>query len=125
MKWYPIKSIIVSGLFLTLLPTIGFGADYQSMTTSELSELRGTMANTSEEKRDAFRAEWKKRIDQMTEEEKQQYFGADGGRGQGSRSGDGLGDGSGRGKGGGMGATNSNGVGQGNGQGVGKGPSAQ
>lgn len=108
-----IKSIIVSAFFLSLLPGGAIGADYGSMSTGELSELRGTMSNASQEQRDAFRAEWKKRIDQMSPEEKQQYFGAGGGRGQGNRSGDGLGDGTGSGKGGGMGATNSNGIGQG------------
>lgn len=120
-----IKTLTVSVLFLALLPAVGLGADYQSMTTRELSELRGTMADASQEQRDAFRAEWKKRIEQMTEEEKQQYFGAGGGRGQGNRSGDGLGDGTGRGKGGGKGTTNSNGAGPGNGQGAGKGAAAQ
>ena len=112
-----IKAIIVSVLFLTLLPAAGLGADYQAMSTDELSALRGTMSTASQEQRDAFRAEWKKRIDQMTAEEKQHYFGAGGGRGQGNRSGDGLGDGTGRGKGGGMGGANSKGAGQGNGQG--------
>ena len=116
-----IKSMLCSALFLLLLPAIGLSADYQTMTTEELSELRGTMYDASQEERDAFRTEWKNRIDRMTAEEKQQYLGAGGGRGQGNRTGEGLGDGTGRGRGGGRGGTNSNGGGQGNGQGAGRG----
>jgi len=116
-----IKSFVTSALFLLLLPANGISADYQAMSNKELSELRGTMYNGSQQERDAFRAEWQKRIDQMSTAEKDQYLGAGGGRGKGNRTGDGLGDGSGRGKGGGLGGTNSNGTGQGNGQGAGQG----
>lgn len=116
-----IKSIVAAALFLLLLPGNGMSADYQAMSNKELSELRGTMYNGSQQERDAFRAEWQKRIDQMSTAEKDQYLGAGGGRGKGNRAGDGLGDGSGRGKGGGMGGTNSNGAGQGNAQGAGQG----
>ena len=113
------KLIITTALFFLLLPGIGFCAEYREMTTQELSELRGTMYNASQEERDAFRAEWRKRIDQMTAEEKQQYLGAGGGRGQGNRSGDGLGDGTGRGRGSGGSGAKANGNGQGAGQGSG------
>ena len=117
MKYHRIKTIIATSLLILSLPVIGVCADYQAMTTKELSELRGTMYNAPREDRDAFRAEWRRRIDQMTAEEKQKYLGPDGGRGKGSRSGDGLGDGSGRGRGGGGIGANANGNGQGNGQG--------
>lgn len=125
MSRYLIKSIVSSALFLLLLPAMGLSAEYQSMSTKDLSELRGTMYNASQEERDAFRTEWRKRMDQMTPEEKEQYLGAGGGRGKGNRTGDGLGDGTGRGRGGGMGSMNSNGVGQGNGQGAGQGAGGQ
>ena len=117
MKYRRIKALIAATLLILSLPAIGVSADYQAMTTKELSELRGTMYNAPQEERDAFRAEWRRRIDQMTAEEKQKYLGPGGGRGKGSRSGDGLGDGSGRGKGGGGGGANANGNGRGNGQG--------
>ena len=110
-----IALIIAALLFAFLLPSTGFCTDYQSMTTKELSNLRGTMYNAPQQERDAFRAEWLKRINQMSPEEKQQYIGPGGGRGKGSRGEYGLGDGRGRGKGGGAGRLNSNGIGQGNG----------
>ena len=114
-------SLISSALCLLFLPSDALCTDYQKMTTKELSELRGTMYNASQEDRDAFRAEWTKRLEQMTSEEKEQFLGAGGGRGKGSRMGNGLGDGSGKGKGGGSGRMNNNGVGQGNGQRTGQG----
>ena len=117
MKYHPVKTMVAATLLLLSLPAIGVCADYQAMTTKDLSELRGTMYNASQEEREAFRAEWRKRIDLMTSEEKQQYLGPGGGRGKGNRSGDGLGDGSGRGRGGGGNGTNANGNGQGKGQG--------
>ncbi|MGI9538081.1 MAG: hypothetical protein ACR2PB_13510 [Desulfocapsaceae bacterium] len=120
-----IKSIVASALILLLLPAIGLSADYQSMSTKDLSDLRGTMYNAPQEERDAFRVEWRERIDRMTPEEKEKYLGAGGGRGKGNRTGDGLGDGTGKGRGGGMGSMNSNGVGQGNGQGAGQGARTQ
>ena len=104
------KLLAVVSLILVLLPGGAISADYQSMTTQELSTLRGTMYNAPQEERDAFRAEWTKRLDEMSAEEKQQYLGPGGGRGKGNRSQAGLGDGSGRGRGGG----------QGNGQGGGR-----
>lgn len=113
--------IVTTALFLVLLPGLSVGADYTSMSTEDLSALRGTMFNASQEDRDAFREEWTKRINQMTPEQKQQYLGSGGGRGQGNRGSGGLGDGQGRGRGGGSAGTNQNGVGQGNGQGNGQG----
>jgi len=117
MKHTILKSVIISLLFLMILPSTGFSKDFQSMTTQQLSELRGTMFNAPQDERDAFRAEWQRRINQMTAEEKEQFLGA-GGMGRGNRTGDGLGDGSGRGKGGGAGGTNANGIGQAKGGGT-------
>ena len=111
-------SLVFSALFLALLPGIGVGADYSSMSTEELSKLRGTMYNATQEDRDAFRTEWTERINQMTPEDKERYLGSAGGVGQGNRAGSGLGDGTGRGKGGG-------GNGQGASQGAGQGGNRQ
>ena len=93
-----LKPVLASLAVLTIL-TMAQAADYHSLSNQELSQLRGTMYNKSQEERDAFRAEWQLRIDQMTEEEKANYFGSGSGRGQGNRSGNGLGDGTGRGRG--------------------------
>jgi hypothetical protein len=119
MKNRMTKSIIITALVLIILPGVGLCTEYHEMTTQELSQLRGTMYNASQEERDAFRAEWRKRIDQMSDEEKQQYLGAGGGRGQGNRAGDGLGDGTGRGRTSVGSGAKANGNGQGAGQGGG------
>lgn len=124
MIYHLAQSIAVTALFLLCLPAAGMGAEYQGMTTPELSKLRGTMYSASQEERDAFRAAWQERVNQMTPEEKQQYIGSGGGMGPGNRSGAGLGDGTGRGRGGSSGA-NGAGTGAGNGQGAGKGSGRQ
>ena len=105
------KPVLTSLAVLTML-TVAQAADYQSMSTQELSQLRGTMYDKSQEERDAFRAEWQLRINQMTEEEKESYLGSGGGRGQGNRSGTGLGDGTGRGRGNGQQGQGQQGQGQ-------------
>ena len=87
-------------MFLAFMPFNVNAQDYQSMSTEELSNLRGTMYRVSQEEKDAFRAEWTKRLQAMSAEEKQKYLGPGQGRGKGNRLGVGLGDGSGRGKGG-------------------------
>lgn len=110
--------LVISAIsILFLMPGLSAGADYQSMTTQELSELRGTMYDSTQEERDAFRAEWSRRINLMSPEEKDKFLGPGNGRGKGSRSETGLGDGRGRGKGSGSG---NQGSGQGNGQGGGQ-----
>ena len=128
MKGFFSKSFSLATLMLLFLPAVGLCTSYESMTTEELSRLRGTMYNATQEEREDFRAEWRKRIDQMSSEEKQKYLGAGGGRGKGNRSGDGLGDGTGKGRGGGGSAAadgNGFGVGQGAGRGSGSSRSTQ
>lgn len=109
-----LKPVLTTLVVLTLL-TVAQAADYESMSTRELSQLRGTMYNKSDEERDAFRSVWQQRINRMSEEEKAKYLGSGSGRGQGNRSGTGLGDGTGRGRGNGQ---------QGQGQQSGGGPQA-
>jgi hypothetical protein len=114
MKYHLVQSIVAAALFLLFLSGTGVGAEYRQMTTQELSDLRGTMYNASQQERDAFRAAWTERIKQMTPEEKQRYLVPGGGTGKGNRSGNGIGDGTGRGRGGGSGM---NGAGKGQGDG--------
>lgn len=109
-----LKPVLTTLVVLTLL-TVAQAADYESMSTQELSQLRGTMYNKSDEERDAFRSVWQQRINRMSAEEKAKYLGSGSGRGQGNRSGTGLGDGTGRGRGNGQ---------QGQGQQSGGGPQA-
>jgi hypothetical protein len=60
---------------LSLIVTPVWAADYSSMTTEELSSLRGTMKNQSQEEHAAFQQEWQSRTQNMTPEERQQYKG--------------------------------------------------
>lgn len=110
------KPVLTTLVVLTML-TVAQAADYESMSTQELSQLRGTMYNKSQDERDAFRTEWQLRINQMSEEEKANYSGSGSGRGQGNRSGTGLGDGNGRGRGNGQQGQGQQGQGQQNGGG--------
>jgi len=50
-------------------------ADYSSMSTAELAELRGTMRDADAEEISAFRSEWQSRLQNMTSEERQAYRG--------------------------------------------------
>ena len=111
-----LKPVLTTLVVLTML-TVAQAADYESMSTQELSQLRGTMYNKSDEERDAFRSVWQQRINQMSEEEKANYSGSGSGRGQGNRSGTGLGDGTGRGRGNGQQGQGQQGQGQQNGGG--------
>jgi len=91
-------SLLASVLFLG--GTVWATTDYSQYTTEELSKMRGTMRNASEEEREAFREEWQKRMQQMSPEERQKYVGppANAPRdGQGYRYGQGKGRGHGRG----------------------------
>ena len=91
------------------------GTDYSSMTTEELSQMRGTLRNATQEERDAFRAVWQERVRNMSTEEMQRYIGPAasraaaangtmrqgmGGQGRGMHAGGGAGQGHGRGMGG-------------------------
>lgn len=112
---------LCSVLLIVCLPNFSIAADYQSMTTQELSALRGTMSSATQADRDAFRAEWLQRVEKMSPQEKEALLTSGPGRGKGNRSGSGLGDGSGRGQGGGQGSGNGNGNGNGNSNGNGNG----
>lgn len=112
--------IIILVLGLGILAGNAFAADYSQYTTEELANMRGTLQDASEEERDAFRAEWQKRLQDMTPEERQEHVGkpdnaqsqpgagrmhgrgnAQGGGGYGKGAGRGFGRGSGKGRGGG------------------------
>ena len=60
---------------LSLIVTPVWAADYSSMPTEELSSLRGTMKNQSQEEHAVFQQEWQSRTQNMTPEERQQYKG--------------------------------------------------
>ena len=60
---------------ITMTAFSAFSADYSTYATEELSQMRGTMQNATEEERESFRNEWQKRIQTMTREERQEYMG--------------------------------------------------
>lgn len=67
--------IIILVLAAAILTGNAFAADYSQYTTEELANMRGTLQDASPDDRDAFRAEWQKRLQNMTSEEKQKYIG--------------------------------------------------
>jgi hypothetical protein len=120
------RRIKMAGLILLAFFSVSsyaWATDYSTMSTTELSTLRGTMQSASQADRDAFHAEWMSRVEQMTPAERQQYMGH--GKGMGMGSGSGMGSGmdgtSGSGMGSGMGGNSGGGMGGGSGSGGGKG----
>jgi len=69
---------------LAMLALSAFAVDYSAMTTEELAKLRGKMQNATVEERNAFQNEWQKRIQTMTQEDRQKYLGKPEIAGQGS-----------------------------------------
>ena len=70
-----INKIGMALIGLSLIVTPVWAADYSSMTTEELSSLRGTMRETSQEEHTAFQQEWQNRVQQIPADERQQYMG--------------------------------------------------
>lgn len=92
-------------LACTALPALAVN-DYSQYTTEQLSQMRGTMQNNNAAEHEAFRNEWQKRVQNMTQEERQQYFGRPADSGSNSNwpsRGGGYGQSMGSGMGGGMG----------------------
>jgi hypothetical protein len=77
------KKAIIATCCLVLLAVSAWAVDYSSMSTDDLSKMRGTMYNASPEEWSAFHAEWHKRLGQMTTEQRQQYMGRGWGMGKG------------------------------------------
>ena len=53
---------------------LAFATDFSSMSTEDLAKMRGTLCTKTPEERDAFRAEWQKRMASMTPEERSKYM---------------------------------------------------
>jgi hypothetical protein len=74
MNWKKAKVFVltfITGFLMSV--SLAFAVDYGSMTTEELSQLRGTMRNATFGERNAFRQEWQKRVQSMTREEREKY----------------------------------------------------
>lgn len=63
---------LAGGLFLS---SVALATDYSKYSTEELSKMRGTLRNATQEEREAFRAEWQKRMQEMSPEERARYIG--------------------------------------------------
>jgi hypothetical protein len=63
--------------FLILFSAISAWAvtDYRSMSTEDLTRLRGTLQNASQEEREAFRTAWREKLQQMAPEDQQKRMG--------------------------------------------------
>ncbi|WP_163335769.1 hypothetical protein [Desulfopila sp. IMCC35008] len=115
------RVVVTTATVVFLTVGQGYSADYQSMTTEELSDIRGSLYNASQDERDAFHAEWNKRLDSMSAEERAQFAASGPGRGKGLQDGSGAGRQGGAGEGLGKGNGNRGGDGTGNGGGRGNG----
>lgn len=71
LRWTMVMAL--TGLCLSITPV--WAAEYSKMTTEELSHLRATLYNASQEVRAAFEKEWEKRVRQMTREEREKFVG--------------------------------------------------
>ena len=100
------KMVLVLGS-LVIFAVPAMATDYSAMSTDELNAMRGTLQGVSEQERAAFRAEWQKRVSDMTPEELEQNLsqqkGQRKGAGQNIRQNRGKGMGKGKGRGGGRG----------------------
>lgn len=110
--------VVATMLLIISAAVFAHAADYSSMSTEELSALRGTLYNATQEERNAFQTEWLSRVEKMTPEERETYLSSGSGNGAGNRNSNGLGNGSGNGRGGNVAGQ---GKGGGNGGGNGKG----
>lgn len=86
-----IKRTIMVLCCLMLAAGAAWAADYAKMSNEELSKMRGTMYNASQEEWHAFHTEWWKRLSQMTPQERQQYMGPRHQMGMGKGKGRGMG----------------------------------
>lgn len=75
------KTTVLAICCLVMVAGTVWAVDYSKMSTEDLSRMRGTLNNSSQEDLTAFRAEWQKRLDEMTTEQRQQYM--EPGRGMG------------------------------------------
>lgn len=68
-----IIGILLLGLGILVIPA--WAADYSTMSTEELAEMRGTNQDLPAEERAEFQKEWQKRVREMSRAEQQKYTG--------------------------------------------------
>jgi len=85
------KKAVLAICCLLMVAGAAWAVDYSKLSTDELSRMRGTLYNASQEDWNAFHAEWQKRLGKMTVEQRQQYMGPGRGMGRGMAMGRGMG----------------------------------
>ena len=75
-------------ILLALLATAAWSVDYSQMSTEELMNMRGSISSAD---RPAFKAEMQKRMQSMSQEERQKMMQSRGGKGMGNGQGKGKG----------------------------------
>jgi len=73
---------------VVLAASMAFATDYSGYSTEDLSKMRGTLQNATEQERQQFRTEWQSRLQNMTQEERQLHTGRPENAGQGQGQGD-------------------------------------
>jgi len=73
-------TLIAAAVFVA---SLAFASDYSGYSNEELSRIRGTLQNATEQERQQFRTEWQSRLQNMTQEERQIYAGRPENAGQG------------------------------------------
>lgn len=86
MKLSTFKTVLIAGALLLAVPALA--ADYSSYSMQELSQMRGTMMDKSQEEKDAFRNAWRQKMRNATPEERAEYSRS---RGKGHDKGQGMG----------------------------------
>lgn len=88
MKLATFKTALIAGALLLAVPALA--ADYSSYSMQELSQMRGTMMDKSQEEKEAFRNAWRQKMQNATPEERAEYSSSRG-KGQGYGQGQGMG----------------------------------
>ncbi|MEN8199481.1 MAG: DUF1104 domain-containing protein [Thermodesulfobacteriota bacterium] len=88
-----IKKITLALIGVGMLATPVLAADYSSMSIEELSQIRGTLQNATEQERANFRQEWQGRLTEMSAEDRAKYMGSANKPGKGNAQGKGKGKG--------------------------------
>ncbi len=76
MKSITLRTVLAAGALFIAIPALA--ADYSSYSLQELSQMRGTMMDKSQEEREAFRNAWMEKMRNATPEERSLYSGAQG-----------------------------------------------
>jgi hypothetical protein len=66
-------SLIVLCLFFMLFSSIGLAMVYADFSNEEFFAMRGAISHAGEEEQQAYRQEWHRRLEKMSQEEKKKF----------------------------------------------------